>query len=72
MEQINSNLSRNEIGIILIGNKSDIEERAVDKIKGEALILDRTINILKSLPVKPFTIIMSKVYTAVLIMIPFI
>ena len=35
MEQINSNLSRNEIGIILIGNKSDIKERAVDKIKGE-------------------------------------
>lgn len=32
----------------------------------------KTFNILKSLPVKPYKIIMSKVYTAVLIMIPFI
>lgn len=32
----------------------------------------KTINVLKSLPVKPYKIIMSKVYTAVLIMLPFI
>ena len=32
----------------------------------------KTINILKSLPVKPYKIIISKVYTAVLIMLPFI
>ena len=35
MEQINSNLSKNEIGIVLIGNKSDIEDRMIDKEKGE-------------------------------------
>ena len=35
MEQINSNLSKNEIGIVLIGNKSDIEDRIIDKEKGE-------------------------------------
>ena len=32
----------------------------------------KTFNVLKSLPVKPYKIIMSKVYTAVLIMVPFI
>ena len=32
----------------------------------------RTFNILKSLPVKPYKIIISKVYTAVIIMLPFI
>lgn len=32
----------------------------------------KTFNVLKSLPVKPYKIIMSKVYTAVLIMMPFI
>ena len=35
MEQINSNLSKNEIGIVLIGNKSDIEDRIIDTEKGE-------------------------------------
>ena len=35
MEQINSNLSKNEIGIVLIGNKSDIEDRFIDTEKGE-------------------------------------
>ena len=32
----------------------------------------KSFNILKSLPVKPYTIILSKVYTAVIIMLPFI
>ena len=35
MEQINNNLSKNDIGIVLIGNKSDIEDRMIDKEKGE-------------------------------------
>ena len=35
MEQINNNLSKNDIGIVLIGNKSDIEDRMVDTEKGE-------------------------------------
>ena len=34
MEQINNNLSKNDIGIILIGNKNDIEERMIDTQKG--------------------------------------
>lgn len=32
----------------------------------------KSFNILKSLPVKPYTIILSKIYTAVIIMLPFI
>ena len=35
MEQINNNLSKNDIGIVLIGNKSDIEDRMIDTKKGE-------------------------------------
>ena len=35
MEQINNNLSKNDIGIVLIGNKSDIEDRIIDTEKGE-------------------------------------
>ena len=35
MEQINNNLSKNDIGIILIGNKNDIEERMIDTQKGQ-------------------------------------
>ena len=35
MEQINNNLSKNDIGIVLIGNKSDIEDRMIKAEKGE-------------------------------------
>ena len=35
MEQINNNLSKNDIGIILIGNKTDLEERMIETQKGQ-------------------------------------
>ena len=35
MEQINANISKDEIGLILIGNKCDLEERMVPYEKGE-------------------------------------
>ena len=35
MEQINANISKDEIGLILIGNKCDLEDRKVPYEKGE-------------------------------------
>ena len=37
MEQINANVSRDEVALVLIGNKCDLEERIVDEKKGEDL-----------------------------------
>ena len=37
MEQINANVSKDEVSLILIGNKCDLEERIVNQEKGEEM-----------------------------------
>ena len=37
IEQITSNVSRDEISLVLLGNKCDIEERAISKEKGQEM-----------------------------------
>ena len=44
IEQIKSNVSQDEISLILIGNKCDIEERVISKEKGQEMANDLKID----------------------------
>lgn len=66
VEEIKSHIPLIQFGLVCFASLMSSITCSMISLEG------KTFNILKSLPIKPYTIIMSKVYTAVLIMIPFI
>lgn len=66
VEQISSNIPLVLFGLICFTSLMTSITSSMISLEGKSF------NILKSLPVKPFTIIIAKILTAVLIMIPFI
>ena len=66
IEEIKANMPLIQFGLVCFASLMTSITCSMISLEG------KTFNILKSLPIKPSKIIMSKVYTAVLIMIPFI